>query len=159
MAKILIIDDEEGMRFVLSNILKKEGYEIVKAEDGRQALQVLEAERPDMAFLDLHLPAMDGTEVLREMKKVRKDIPVVMCSGFGDVDFAVKTMKYGAMDYVSKPFKNEDVLNMAKKALASKNVKAAAFEASAPAVAPEVQQVNESNAELIKQKAKSKSKF
>jgi CheY-like chemotaxis protein len=158
MAKILIIDDEEGMRFVLSNILKKDGYEVVTAEDGRQALQVLEEHRPDMAFLDLHLPDMDGTEVLREIKKVRKDIPVVMCSGFGDVDFAVKTMKYGAMDYVSKPFKNEDVLNMAKKALASKNISTAAEENSQPAAAQEVQPVQESKPEPVKQKAKSKQK-
>jgi CheY-like chemotaxis protein len=110
------------MRYVLSNILKKGGYEVVAAEDGKQALEMLESERPDMAFLDLHLPDMDGTEVLREMKKIRKDIPVVMCSGFGDVDFAVRTMKYGALDYVSKPFKNEDVLNIAKKAFAAKNI-------------------------------------
>ncbi len=119
MNKILIVDDEEGMRFVLSSILKKGNYEVITAEDGKHALEKLKEHTPDMAFLDLQLPDMDGSEVLREIKKVRADIPVVMCSGFGDVDFAVRSMKNGAFDYVAKPFKNEDVLNMAKKALAS----------------------------------------
>jgi FixJ family two-component response regulator/outer membrane lipoprotein-sorting protein len=116
MAKIIVIDDEEGMRYVLSNILKKAGYDVVTAVDGKNALEVLSAHRPDMAFLDIHLPDMDGTQVLREIKKI-KDMPVVMCSGFGDVDFAVDTMKHGALDYVSKPFKNQDVLDAAKKGM------------------------------------------
>ncbi|MBN2406368.1 MAG: response regulator [Elusimicrobia bacterium] len=118
MAKILIVDDEEGMRYVLTNILTKADYEVIAAEDGRKAMEMVKEYRPDMVFLDIHLPDMDGTEILKEIKKI-KNIPVVMCSGFGDVDFAVMTMKYGAFDYVSKPFKNEDVLNMARKALVS----------------------------------------
>ncbi len=118
MPKILVVDDEEGMRYVLSSILKKADYDVITAENGKQAIEVLSSHRPDMVFLDIHLPDLDGTEILKEIKKI-KDIPIVMCSGFGDVDFAVTAMKEGAFDYISKPFKNDDVLSKARKAIDS----------------------------------------
>jgi two-component system, response regulator, stage 0 sporulation protein F len=115
--KILICDDEPGMRLVLTNVLKTEGYSMFQAEDGAQAISMIKSERPNLLLLDMRLPDMDGLEILAEAKKIAPQMPVLMLSGFADVESAVGAMKQGAFDYLSKPFRVDDVKKTVMKAL------------------------------------------
>ena len=104
MAKILIMDDEPGLRNVMYNILKPTGHTLFLAEDGAQAIEIARKEKPDLAMLDIRVPDYDGLEVLAELKKMDPNIKGVMISGFGDVESAVGAMK--------KAFSNETELLM-----------------------------------------------
>lgn len=119
--RILIIDDEESMRHMLSIILKKEGYEVVSAESGQQALKVLGKDDFNFILCDIRMPDMDGLEFL---KAVRSHPPlaegvrsvVIMMSAYGTIDTAVECMRLGAYDYISKPFKVDEIIITLKKA-------------------------------------------
>jgi len=124
MATALVVDDEPGLRTVMSNILKSEGYNVITAEDGRKAIDMVRLSNPDLIFLDIRLPDMDGLQILEEVKKINPGIPVIMCSGFSDVESAVHTVKMGAFDYISKPFKREEVLKAASRALEARRIPA-----------------------------------
>jgi two-component system nitrogen regulation response regulator NtrX len=111
MAKqILVVDDEERIRQSLSGILKDEGYGVLEAKDGVQALRQLEAEPPDLTLLDIWMPGMDGMEVLERMKGLIPNLPVIMISGHGNIELAVKAVKLGAYDFIEKPLSLEKVL-------------------------------------------------
>ncbi|MFW6173452.1 MAG: response regulator, partial [Elusimicrobiota bacterium] len=118
--KILVIDDVKGLRVVLSSILEKEGYEVVAGENGAELDKLFDSEKPDLVFLDILLPDMDNEDILARVRKLSKKVPVVMCSGYDNTEFAVKTLKEGAFDYVSKPFKNEDIIEVTKRAFQEK---------------------------------------
>lgn len=122
MTTILVVDDEPGLRTVLSNILKSEGYNVIAVENGKKAIETVRLGNPDVMFLDIRLPDMDGLQILEEVKKINPGIPVIMCSGFDDVESAVRTVKMGAFDYISKPFKREEVLKAASKALEARGI-------------------------------------
>ncbi len=124
MATVLVVDDESGLRTVMSNILKSEGYNVITAEDGKKAIDAVKLSNPDLIFLDIRLPDMDGLQILEEVKKINPGIPVIMCSGFSDVESAVHTVKMGAFDYISKPFKREEVIKSASKALEARRIPA-----------------------------------
>jgi len=115
--KILIVDDDKDLCFNLSCILKEEGHEVVTASDGKQALKTLAKSSPDLVLLDVKLPGMSGVELLEEMKKIGKNIPVIMLTASSDVKSAVKAMKLGAYDYITKPFDDEELILIIKKAL------------------------------------------
>jgi len=115
--KILIVDDDKDLRFNLSCILKEEGYEVIPAADGKQALNALAKSAPDLVLLDIKLPGMDGVELLEEMKKIEKNLPIIMLTAYSDVKSAVKTMKSGAFDYITKPFDEEELILVIEKAL------------------------------------------
>ena len=119
--KILIIDDEESMRHMLSIILKKEGYDAVSAESGRQAIKILEKEDFDFILCDIRMPEMSGMEFLKTITSLAPDhwslTPVViMMSAYGAIDTAIECMKLGAYDYISKPFKTDEIILTLKKA-------------------------------------------
>ncbi|MCX5910193.1 MAG: sigma-54 dependent transcriptional regulator [Deltaproteobacteria bacterium] len=119
MAKqILIVDDEERIRQSLSGVLKDEGFEVAQAKDGAQALKQIEAEPPDLVLLDIWMPGIDGIETLGKMKSQVPNLPVVMISGHGNVDLAVKATKLGAFDFIEKPLSLEKVLLTVNNALA-----------------------------------------
>ncbi len=120
MAKILIMDDEPGLRNVTFTMLKPTGHSLFLAEDGKQAIEIAKKEKPDLALLDMRVPDMDGLEVLAELKKMDPTVQCIMLSGFGDVETAVGAIKKGAFDYLSKPFKVQEVLEVVNKALAAK---------------------------------------
>ncbi|HOW27521.1 MAG TPA: response regulator [Elusimicrobiota bacterium] len=120
--KILICDDEPGMRLVLTNVLKPEGYNIFTAEDGATAIESVKREKPQLMLLDVRLPDMDGLEILANVKKISPAMPVIMLSGFGDVESAVGAMKSGAFDYLSKPFRVDDVRKLVQKALGAQTL-------------------------------------
>jgi CheY-like chemotaxis protein len=127
MPTILIVDDETSMCTVLSNLLERHAYTTLTAENGKQAIEVIKRNQVKLVLLDVHLPDIDGVEVLRKIKKIDKNIPVIMCSGFDDVDFAVESMKFGAFDYVRKPFDNEEVIDKIEKALRKGKIEVPVF--------------------------------
>lgn len=114
---ILIVDDEDGIRYSLRGILEDEGFEVSEAENGELALDHLSGERPDLVFLDIWLPGMDGLEVLERIKKEWDWLPVVMISGHGNIETAVSAIKKGAFDFIEKPLSLEKVVITAEKAV------------------------------------------
>ncbi|NOY39481.1 MAG: sigma-54-dependent Fis family transcriptional regulator [Nitrospirae bacterium] len=114
---VLIVDDEAGIRESLREIFEDEGYEVFTAEAGEEALQLIDSTPVDLVFLDIWLPDRDGMEVLEDIKTRRESLPVVMISGHGTVEIAVKATKIGAYDFLEKPLSLERVLITAQRAL------------------------------------------
>ena len=114
--RILIVDDEENFRHMLSVILVKEGYEVETASNGNEALQKVIAFPFDQVLCDIRMPRMDGLEFLREMRKTAADATIIMMSAYGTVDIAIEAMKLGAYDYISKPFKADEIILTLRKA-------------------------------------------
>ena len=114
--RVLIIDDEESMRHMLRLVLEREGYAVSEASSGRQGLQRLDGEAFDLILCDIRMPEMDGMAFLKE-KVARKHLGVVvMMSAYGSIDTAVECMKLGAYDYISKPFRPDEILLTVRKA-------------------------------------------
>jgi len=109
---ILLVDDEEGIRKVLSIALSDLGYRVVTAQNGMEALRIFNDERPAIVLTDIKMPEMDGIELLRRLKKTSPDTEVIMITGHGDMDLAIKSVKYEATDFVTKPI-NDEVLEIA----------------------------------------------
>jgi DNA-binding NtrC family response regulator len=117
MDTILIVDDNEDLQFNLSNIIQSEGYNVLTAGEGNKALKEVKSKSPDLVLLDMRLPGMDGISILEEIKRIDNNIIVIMLTAFGEVKGAVRAMKLGAHDYITKPFDNEELLLIIKKAL------------------------------------------
>jgi two-component system response regulator AtoC len=113
---ILIIEDEANMRHMLSVLLSKAGYEVETASDGQEGLESIEGEVFDFILCDIKMPRMDGMAFLKAAADKLKDASVIMMSAYGTVDTAIEAMKLGAYDYISKPFKTDEVLLTLKKA-------------------------------------------
>lgn len=107
---ILVVDDEEGIRQSLGGILTDEGFEVISAKDGDEALVMVAEELPDLILLDIWLPDIDGIEVLRRIKNDYPYLQVVMISGHGTIETAVKAIKLGAYDFIEKPLSLENTL-------------------------------------------------
>ena len=125
MTKLLIIDDERGIRNTLREILSDEGHEVEVAENGKQGLEMAQAKTYDLIFSDIKMPEMDGLELLAALKQNEEtaDTPVVMISGHGDVETAVQALKTGAYDFLLKPLDLNRILITTKNALESKDLK------------------------------------
>jgi two-component system response regulator AtoC len=105
MAKrVLIADDEKNMRWVLSEALAAEGYEVLQASDGKEALTAVDEQHPDLMVLDHKMPSPDGMEVLRRIRAKGETFPIIMLTAHGNVETAVEAMKAGATEYLTKPF-------------------------------------------------------
>ncbi len=117
MEKILVIDDNETLRYALSELLGESGFECKTADDGPSALNELKNNSYDLAILDMKLPGMNGLEILKRIRDINKDIPVIMITAFGDVRTAVEAMKCGAQDFITKPFDNNSMILTIKKTL------------------------------------------
>jgi two-component system nitrogen regulation response regulator NtrX len=116
-AKVLIIDDEESVRSSLKMIFEYEGYDVVLAANGEAGLKIAERESPDLIFLDIKMPQMDGMEVLKRLKEMDDQVPVIMISGHGDVATAFTASKLGAYGFIEKPPETERILLDARNAL------------------------------------------
>jgi two-component system nitrogen regulation response regulator NtrX len=114
---ILIIDDEEGIRESLSGIFEDEGYTVLTTSSGEEGLKLLKEQSPDLILLDVWLPGIDGLRTLKEIRVLKPDLPVIMVSGHGNIELAVKATRIGAYDFLEKPLSLERVLLAARRAL------------------------------------------
>lgn len=121
--KILIVDDDEKILFAFQEVFKKEGYKSIIARNGDEALRKIAAERPHAVFMDIAMPRMNGLEVLQHMKLRSHDLPVVLVTGYGTMQTAIKAMQLGAFEYLTKPLDVEKVRDVAKRALRSQQTK------------------------------------
>jgi two-component system, NtrC family, nitrogen regulation response regulator NtrX len=120
---VLIVDDEEGIRESLKGIFEDEGYEAITAGSAEEGLSTLREQRPDIIFLDVWLPEMDGMEALSRIGDIDRDLPVVIISGHGNIELAVKATHLGAYDFLEKPLSLEKVLLVAQRAIERKSLK------------------------------------
>ncbi len=107
---VLIVDDESSIRKSLSGILEDEGFNVISASNGYEALKLIESEAPDVVLLDIWMQGMDGIETLKEIKKESPYLPVIMISGHGNIETAVKSTKMGAFDLIEKPLSIDKVI-------------------------------------------------
>jgi DNA-binding NtrC family response regulator len=114
---ILIVDDEEVMRDVLDALLTREGYAVRLAADGAQGLELARSLPFDAAIVDVMMPGLDGIATLEELRRIDEDLPVLMLTAFASVETAIAAMKRGAFDYITKPFKNDEVLAVLRNAV------------------------------------------
>ena len=116
-ARILCVDDEAVILDSFRKILVLDGYAVNTVENGKEALGLIQTHSYDFVFTDLKMPEMDGVEVTKAVKHIRPDIDVIIITGYATVETAVECMKYGAMDYVQKPFTEDELLDFTKKSL------------------------------------------
>ena len=121
--KILVVDDEHLIRWSLEQNLKKQGYEVVTAGSGEDALRLVREEQPDLVLLDIQLPGISGIDVLEKIKDHDDDIIVIMVTANSGLENAVNAMRLGAYDYVSKPFNLDELAIVVKKALETSDLK------------------------------------
>jgi len=114
---ILVIDDEEIMREILEALLTREGYQVRLATTGEEGIELAKSVPFDAAVVDVMMPGMDGLATLDELKKLDDELPVIMITAFASVETAITAMKHGAFDYITKPFKNDEVLVVARNAV------------------------------------------
>ena len=106
---VLIIDDEESILKTLASVLTDDGYEVVTASSGRAGIEMLSDAHPALTLLDIAMPQMDGIDTLSRIRDIRPDMPVIMISGHGTIETAVKTTKMGAYDFIEKPLSLERI--------------------------------------------------
>ncbi|MER3446434.1 MAG: Fis family transcriptional regulator [Candidatus Dadabacteria bacterium] len=116
-SRILIVDDEPGMREFLEIMLEKEGYSVETAADGRKAVEKIESKTFDLAIIDIQMPVMNGIEVLKRIGEKKADTTAIMITAFASHETAIEAMKLGAYDYITKPFKIDEIKLVIKKAL------------------------------------------
>src|SRR5688572_26925044 len=117
MEKILIIDDDKDLCFVLKRFLSKHGFEVIEATSGKAALEILENVEPDLILCDFRLEDMSGSSILKKIKEKNPSVPVIIITGYSNIKTAVEVMKLGAMDYVTKPLLPDEILLTIRKAL------------------------------------------
>ena len=115
--KILIVDDEEGMRRLLARVLAREGYQAVAAESGAEAMRRIGGENFDLVITDIQMPGMNGLALLEELKSFDPALPVVVITAYGTVESAVQALRAGAYDYLTKPFETDEIKLTVAKAL------------------------------------------
>ncbi|OGP90922.1 MAG: Fis family transcriptional regulator [Deltaproteobacteria bacterium RBG_16_47_11] len=120
--KILVVDDEQSMREFLEIMLKKEDYKVFLASNGEEVLKLTERDIFDLVLLDIRMPKMDGIAVLKKIKTLSPETIVIMITAYASADTAIKAMKEGAYDYITKPFKIEEIKLIIKNALEKKNL-------------------------------------
>ncbi len=104
MAKVLVIDDEQGIRALLDTLLRRKGYDVIVAESGQKGLECFRRERPDVIVLDLKMPEMDGLTVLRQVRSLDPIMPVIILTGAGTAETEQRVRALGVTEYVEKEF-------------------------------------------------------
>ena len=122
--RLLIIDDEANMRHMLSKVLEKAGYHVETAADGAEGLEMIQESQYDFILCDIKMPKMGGMEFLKLSRDRIGAATVIMMSAYGSIDTAIEAMKSGAYDYISKPFKTDEVYLTLKKAEERESLKA-----------------------------------
>ncbi|OKY75474.1 MAG: DNA-binding response regulator [Desulfobulbaceae bacterium DB1] len=117
MHTILVVDDEPNYLIILAELLRDEGFEVLTAENGKNALDVVRTSDLDLIITDMQMPVMGGMELLNRVKQHNPDLPVIMLTAYGEVEKAVTAMRDGAFNYLTKPFKNTELIANIKKAI------------------------------------------
>ncbi len=107
--KILIVDDQFGIRMLLNEVFKKEGYETFQAANGPQAIEMVQQQRPDLAILDMKMPGMDGLEVLKWINEYDATIKVIFMTAFGELELLEEAKSLGAVRHFAKPFDIDEI--------------------------------------------------
>src|SRR6059036_2592838 len=115
-ANVLVVDDQDSIRHFVSKALEEDGYAVQTTASVREAREAIERDMPDLAILDLKLPDGTGLELLREIKRVQSEVPVIVMTAFGELETAVEAMSAGAFWFVKKPFQNEELLALIERA-------------------------------------------
>jgi two-component system chemotaxis response regulator CheY len=118
MPKVLVVDDAQFMRMRCARLLTENGFEVVEAENGAQAIQVYQQQKPDVVLMDITMPEMDGLTALKELRSRHPDARVVMLTALGQQGIVIEAIKSGARDFIVKPFDTERVLTAVRKMLA-----------------------------------------
>src|SRR5438876_663190 len=119
---ILVVDDEENIRHTLRGVLADEGFEVLEAPDGRRALELLQHAAPRLAIVDVWMPEMDGIELVERMRNQAPGVPIIVISGHGTIETAVRVIRLGAYDFLEKPFQLDALLQVVSRALGEGNV-------------------------------------
>lgn len=109
MKKLLIIDDQLGIRLLLSEVFKKEGYDTYQAANGIEALALIRENEPDLVLLDMKIPGMDGLEILRRIRSVWTSLKVIMMTAYGELDMIQEARDLGALKHFTKPFDIDEI--------------------------------------------------
>ena len=139
MGKVLVVDDEQGMREFLTMLLEKQGHRVITAAEGEQALQLVAEQTPDLVISDLRMPNVDGIGLLAGIRKQYPELPVILVTAYASSDSTIQAMRLGADDYITKPFRIEEIRLVVEKALARRK-RRQQDQASQPAV-PEAPQL------------------
>ena len=121
-SRILVVDDEPGMREFLEIMLQKDGYDVDTAADGPEAIDKIEESLFDLAIVDIQMPILNGIEVLKKVSEKSPDTTVIMVTAYASHETAIEAMKLGAYDYITKPFKIDEIKLVIKKALDKKKL-------------------------------------
>src|SRR5690242_6634009 len=136
-AKILVVDDDPDTRQLLSEVLEAEGYRVVAAAGAQEALAAGKEAPFEVILSDIRLgPELSGLDVLRAFKSIQPDSEVILITAFGSMETAIEAVKAGAFDYLSKPFKIDDVLKRVRRALENRNLLRETRSQSPPSTAP-----------------------
>lgn len=115
--KILIVDDQYGIRILLNEVFRKEGYKTFQAANGVQALAILENDDPDLVLLDMKIPGMDGIEILKRMREKDAAIKVIIMTAYGELDMIQEAKDLGALTHFAKPFDIDEIRDAVKEVL------------------------------------------
>ncbi len=116
--KILVVDDEESIHLLYREELEEEGYEVISAMTGEEGLKLFQEEKPDLVILDINMPGMDGIEVLRQMKQMSPDVPVILSSAYPE--YKQDLASWASDDYIVKSFNLDELKNSVKRHLAGR---------------------------------------
>lgn len=118
--KILIVDDQFGIRILLNEVFQKEGYQTFQAANGVQALEIVTNHQPDLVLLDMKIPGMDGIEILKRMKVIEPEIRVIIMTAYGELDMIQEAKDLGALTHFAKPFDIDDIRAAVRKHIPQK---------------------------------------
>jgi two-component system response regulator PilR (NtrC family) len=140
MGKVLVVDDEQGMREFLKMLLEKQGHRVITAADGCRALALVAEQPPDLVISDLRMPKMGGIDLLAGLRAQHPELPVILITAYASSDSTIQAMRLGADDYITKPFRIDEIRLVVEKALARR--RAVAQDPSSRTAVPEEAQLN-----------------
>ena len=112
--KLLIVDDQYGIRILLNEVFQKEGYQTFQAANGIQAIDIVKKHSPDLVLLDMKIPGMDGIEILKRLKEITPDIRVIIMTAYGELDMIQEAKDLGAITHFAKPFDIDEIRDAVK---------------------------------------------
>lgn len=117
--KVLVVDDQYGIRLLLKEVFSKDDLHMFQAANGKQALEIIQTEKPDLILLDMKMPGMDGLELLRRVRQMDTNVKVIMMTAYGELEMVAEAFRLGALTHFTKPFDIEELRTEVIKHLAS----------------------------------------